>query len=62
MQAIRTYVRDVDPEQLRSDMGAGATGIGQVISDVWLPGMEIPPGFDPHWRGIGRIGNLDTWR
>ncbi|MCH8345892.1 MAG: protein kinase, partial [Chloroflexi bacterium] len=34
VQAIRSYVRDVDPEQLRSDMGAGAADIGQVVSDV----------------------------
>ena len=45
VQAIRSYVRDVDPEQLRSDMGAGAADIGQVVSDVRdrLPGLEPPP-------------------
>ena len=49
VQAIRSYVRDVDPEQLRSDMGAGAADIGQVVSDVGdrLPGLEVPPQLAP---------------
>ena len=49
VQAIRSYVRDVDPEQLRSDMGAGAADIGQVVSDVRdrLPGLEAPPQLEP---------------
>ena len=49
MQAIRTYVRDVDPEQLRSEMGAGAADIGQVVSDVGdrLPGLQAPPQLEP---------------
>ena len=49
VQAIRSYIRDVDPEQLRSDMGAGAAEIGQVVSDVRdrLPGLEAPPQLEP---------------
>ncbi len=49
VQAIRSYVRDVDPEQLRSDMGAGAADSGQVVSDVRdrLPGLEAPLQLEP---------------
>ena len=49
VQAIRYYVRDVDPEQLRSDMGAGVADIAQVVSDVRdrLPGLEAPPQLEP---------------
>ena len=49
VQAIRSYVRDADPEQLRSDMGAGAADIGQVVSDVGerLPGLETPTQLEP---------------
>jgi len=49
VQAIRSYVMDVDPEQLRSDMSAGAADIGQVVSDVRdrLPGLETPPQLEP---------------
>ena len=49
VQAIRSYVRDIDPEQLRSDMGAGAADIAEVVSDVreQLPGLESPHQLEP---------------
>jgi tetratricopeptide (TPR) repeat protein len=49
VQAIRSYVRDIDPDQLRSDMGAGAADIAEVVSDVreQLPGLESPPQLEP---------------
>ena len=49
VQAIRTYARDIEPEQLRSDMGAGAADIAEVVSDVreQLPGLESPPQLEP---------------
>ena len=49
VQAIRSYVRDIDPEQLRSDMGAGAADIAEVVSDVrgQLPGLDAPPQLEP---------------
>ena len=49
VQAIRSYVRDVDPEQLRSEMGAGAADIAEVVSDVreQLPGLDVPPQLEP---------------
>jgi hypothetical protein len=34
VQAIRSYVRERDPEQLRSELGAGAAEIGDVVPDV----------------------------
>ena len=44
VQAIRSYVRDVDPEQLGSEMGAGAADIAEVVSDVKdrLPNLRPP--------------------
>jgi len=49
VQAIRSYVRDQDAELLRSEMGAGAADIAQIVSDVkdQLPGLEIPPELEP---------------
>ena len=49
VQAIRSYVRDVDPDQLRSEMGAGAADIAEVVSDVreQLPGLESPQQLEP---------------
>ncbi|MCH8226098.1 MAG: AAA family ATPase, partial [Chloroflexi bacterium] len=49
VQAIRSYVRDVDPEQLKSEMGAGAADIAEVVSDVreQLPGLGAPSQLEP---------------
>ena len=49
VQAIRSYVRDIDPEQLRSEMGSGAADIAEVVSDVreQLPGLDAPPQLEP---------------
>ncbi len=45
----RSYVRERDPEQLQSAMGAGAADIAEVISDVRerLPNLEKPPTLEP---------------
>ncbi|MFQ6030094.1 MAG: serine/threonine-protein kinase PknK, partial [Dehalococcoidia bacterium] len=48
VQAIRSYVRERDPEELRSEMGAGAADIGEVVSEVkeCLPDLTPPSGID----------------
>ena len=48
VQAIRSYVREREPEQLRSEMGAGAADIAEVESDVKerLPDLRPPPALD----------------
>ena len=48
VQAIRSYVRERDPEQLRSEMGAGVADIAEIVSDVRerLPDIERPPPLD----------------
>ena len=48
VQAIRSYVRERDPDQLRSEMGAGAADIAEVVSDVKerLPDLSPPPRLD----------------
>jgi len=49
VQAIRSYVRERDPEQLRSEMGAGAADIAEVVSDVRerLPDLQPAPELEP---------------
>ncbi|PKB79699.1 MAG: hypothetical protein BZY88_12020 [SAR202 cluster bacterium Io17-Chloro-G9] len=49
VQAIRSYVRERDPEQLRSEMGAGAADIAEVVSDVRerLRDLQPAPQLDP---------------
>jgi tetratricopeptide (TPR) repeat protein len=49
VQAIRSYVRERDPAQLRSEMGAGAADIAEVVSDVRerLTELKPPPQLEP---------------
>ena len=49
VQAIRSYVRERDPDQLRSDIGSGAADIAEVVSDVRdrLPGLPPAPQLEP---------------
>ena len=48
VQAIRSYVRDQDPAQLRLEMGTGAGEIAEMVPDVRerLPGLEPSPGLE----------------
>ena len=49
VQAIRSYVREREPQQLRSEMGAGAADIAEVVSEVRerLPGLPSAPQLEP---------------
>ena len=49
VQAIRSYVRERDPEQLQSEMGSGAADIAEVVSDVRerLPALPQATQLEP---------------
>ena len=49
VQAIRSYVRDKDPDELRAEMGAGAADIAGIVSDVSekLPDLAATPELEP---------------
>ena len=49
VQAIRSYIREQSPEELRAQMGAGAADIAEVVPEVreQLPGLESPPSLEP---------------
>ena len=49
IQAIRDYVQQKDPEQLRSLLGSGAADMAELISEVRikLPDLEPPPTLEP---------------
>jgi tetratricopeptide (TPR) repeat protein len=49
VQAIRSYVRDREPQQVSSEMGAGAADIAEIVSDVKevLPNLPPPPTLEP---------------
>ena len=42
VQAIRSYVRDKDPSELREEMGAGASAISEIISDIRERFPDVP--------------------
>ena len=48
VQAIRSYVREREPEQLRSEMGSGAADIAEIVSEVKekLPDLKPSPQLD----------------
>ena len=49
VQAIRSYVREKDPQELSAEMGAGASEIAEIVSDVRerLPGVPAATSLDP---------------
>jgi tetratricopeptide (TPR) repeat protein len=49
VQVVRSYLREYDPEQLRSQMGAGAADIAEVVPEVKerLLELEPPPALEP---------------
>ncbi len=48
VQALRSYVREAEPERLRSEMGTGAADIAEIVSDVRerLPDLQPSPQTD----------------
>ena len=54
VQAVASYVRDCDSERLRSEMGAGASDIAEIVPDLWakLPGLEPPVTLEPEQARI----------
>ena len=59
VQAIRSYVREHEPAQLRAEMGAGAADIAEIVSDVRqrLPDLRSAAG-----AGESRGGALPALR
>ncbi|MCH7714292.1 MAG: ATP-binding protein, partial [Chloroflexi bacterium] len=49
VQAIRSYVQQTDSERLRSEMGAGAASIVEIVPEIRakLPGLEKAPELEP---------------
>ena len=49
VQAIRSYVREKDPQELSAEMGSGASEIAEIVSDVRerLPGLPAASALEP---------------
>ena len=63
VQAIRSFVRERDPDQLRADMGAGAADIAEVVSDVAerLPDLQPPPELEPEQARFRLFDSITTF-
>ncbi|MFQ6026542.1 MAG: serine/threonine-protein kinase PknK [Dehalococcoidia bacterium] len=63
VQAIRSYVREGEPDQLRSEMGSGAAAIAEIVSDVreQLPGLEAPSEMDPEQARFRLFDSITTF-
>jgi DNA-binding SARP family transcriptional activator len=49
VQAIRSYVRDRDPDTVREQLGSGAADVAQMLPELreLLPEIGAPPSLDP---------------
>ena len=49
VQAIRAYVAEQDPEQLRAELGDGATDVAKLVSEIRqrIPDLPPPPQIEP---------------
>ncbi|MCH7713785.1 MAG: AAA family ATPase, partial [Chloroflexi bacterium] len=63
VQAIRSYVREKEPEELRSEMGAGAEDIAEIVSDVRerLPGLRAPSQLEPEQARFRLFDSITTF-
>ena len=63
VQAIRSYVRERDPEQLMSEMGSGAADIAEVVSNVRerLPGLPPVPQLAPEQARFRLFDSIATF-
>ncbi len=63
VQAIRSYVRDAEPENLRSEMGAGAADIAEIVSDVrdQFPDLPTPPVMEPEQARFKLFDSITTF-
>ena len=63
VQAIRSYVRDREPERLRSEMGSGASDIAEIVSEVRerLPDVQLPTVLQPEQARFRLFDSITTF-
>ena len=63
VQAIRSYVRERGPDHLRSEMGAGAADIAEIVSDVRERFPDLPPApqLEPEQARFRLFDSLTTF-
>ena len=63
VQIIRSYVREREAEQLRSEMGSGAAAIAEIVPEVrqQLAGRETPVELDPEQARFRLFDSITTF-
>ena len=63
VQAIVSYVRECEPERLRSEMGAGASDIAEIVPDLWtmIPGLEPSAKLEPDHARMRLFDSIVTF-
>ena len=63
VQPIRAYVNQSEPEQLRSEMGAGASDISGIVPEIRtkLPDLEPVPSLEPEQARFRLFDSIATF-
>jgi len=63
VQIIRSYVGECDVEQLRSQMGAGAADIAEVVPELkeHLTDLQVPPALEPQQARFRLFDSITTF-
>ena len=63
IQATRSYIRQQQPEQLRSEMGPGAADIAQIVPELneRLSNIQTPPTVEPEQARFRLFDSLATF-
>jgi DNA polymerase III delta prime subunit/tetratricopeptide (TPR) repeat protein len=63
IQPLRSCLERTSPEQLRSDMGPGASDIGDMLPELRekLPDLESPPALEPEQARFRLFGSVTTF-
>ena len=63
VQAIRSYVREIDPARLRSELGAGGADIAEIVPEVGerLPDLKPPLALEPDQARFRLFDSITTF-
>jgi DNA-binding CsgD family transcriptional regulator len=63
IQAIRAYLRDCDPDRLRTELGAAGPDIADVVPEIRaaIPDLEPPTGLDPEQTRFRFFDSVSTF-
>jgi len=63
IQVIRSYVRDCDTEDLRSQLGAGAADIAEIVPEIGerITDLDFPPVLEPQQARFRLFDSITTF-